>query len=255
MLTKQFKSFTHTALATALLLGLSQNVLSHTRLEIPAGTEGVRITNNVVIGHSCGETGTTIASSVVFPDGVDSIVNVNGAASSDTIDMHVANWGNNFQKVLDTGVFKAEDEKVDANGNVVGFYVKDGKMPNHYNAYLKFRAGAVLIEPTSCASSVKIVLAIADICKVTPISRFSEETVNVWTPAVGSDYDGVGTGGYNSPATYTVNRDLVNNPLPEGCSEAGDAVEIIPSAAQINRDMPIVVKGKRGEKVYWPKNQ
>ncbi|WP_295623271.1 hypothetical protein [uncultured Nitrosomonas sp.] len=250
MLTKQFKSFTHTALATALLLGLSQNVLSHTRLEIPAGTEGVRITNNVVIGHGCGDNTFVTKSSIVFPDGVDSIVKVNGAVSSDTIDVHVANWGNLFQKVLEPVVFKAEDEKTDGSGNVVGFYVKDGKMPNHYASYLKFRAGAVLFEPTSCASSLKIVIPIADICKQTPISGFADGKLNLWTPAVGSDYDGPGLHGYDSPATYTVNRDLVVNPLPGSCSATGDVVDLVPSAAQINRDMPI--KNKKGVQI-WPK--
>ncbi|SOD16347.1 hypothetical protein [Nitrosomonas ureae] len=250
MLTKQFKCFTHTALATALLLGLSQNVLSHTRLEIPVGVEGVRITNNVVISHGCGDGTFVTKSSVVFPDGVDSIVKVNGTVATDTIDAHVVNWGNLFQKVLDPSVFKAEDEKTDDSGNVVGFYVKDGKMPDHYASYLKFRAGAVLFEPTSCASSVKIVLAIADICKPTTIAGFAEGKLNLWTPAVGSDYDGPGLHGFDSPATYTVTRDLAKNPLPGSCSATGDTVDLIPSAAQINRDLPI--KNMKGVQI-WPK--
>lgn len=250
MLTKQFKCFTHTALTAALLLGFSQNVLSHTRLEIPVGIEGVRITNNIVISHGCGDNTFVTKSSVVFPDGVDSIVKVNGTVSSDTIDAHVANWGNLFQKVLDPSVFKAEDEKTNADGNVVGFYVNNGKMPDHYASYLKFRAGAVVFEPASCASSLKVVIPIADICKPTPISGFAEGMLNLWTPAVGSDYDGPGLHGFDSPASYTVTRDLVKNPLPGSCSATGDAVDLVPSAAQINRDMPI--KNKKGVQV-WPK--
>ncbi|MBL8498900.1 MAG: hypothetical protein JNK39_13905, partial [Nitrosomonas sp.] len=230
MINKKFKLSTQAAVAVALLVGVSQSAFSHTRLDIPTVVEGVRVTNNVVIGHSCGEGKNTIASTVVFPDGADSIIKVNGAPSNDTIDTYVSNYGNLFQKILDHSVYESEDEKKDANGNVVGFWVKDGKMPEGYTVYLPFRASAMFIEPTSCARSVKVVLGIADICKVTPISGFVDGVLETWTPAVGSNYDGVGLGGYNSPATYTVTRDATNNPLDAACGDGVD-VEIIPSAA------------------------
>ena len=245
---KQFKFPTHSALAIVLLLGVSQSALSHTRLEIPTVAENLRVTNTVVIGHGCGDGTNVIASSIVFPDGVDSIVKVNGTQTTDTIDAYVSNYGNLYQKIMNPSVFKIEDEKFDANGNTVGFHVRAGKMPNYYTAYLPFRAGALSIEPTSCAVSVKDVLGIANICKITNIAGFSDETAHLWTPAVGSDYDGPGLGGFNSPATLTVTRDLVNNPLDASCG-AGFAVEVIPSAAQMNRDMPIVHNGKQ----VWPK--
>lgn len=248
MLIKQLRFSTHTALAIALLLGASQSAFSHTRLEIPTVAENLRVTNNVVIGHGCGDGTNVIASSVVFPDGVDSIVKVNGTQTTDTIDAYVSNYGNLYQKIMNLSVFKFEDEKFDANGNTVGFYVKAGKMPDHYASYLPFRAGALAIEPTSCAVSVKVTLGIADICKITNVAGFAEGILNLWTPAVGSDYDGPGLHGFNSPATLTVTRDLVNNPLDASCG-AGLAIEVIPSAAQLNRDMPIVHNGKQ----VWPK--
>lgn len=111
MLNKKSKLSIQTAIAIALLMGISQNAFSHTSLEIPSVAEGVRLTNNVVIGHSCGEGKNTIASSTVFPDGVDSIIKVNGAVSSDTIDTYVSNFGNLYQKVLDHSVFESENEK------------------------------------------------------------------------------------------------------------------------------------------------
>lgn len=192
MLNKKSKLSIQTAIAIALLMGISQNAFSHTSLEIPSVAEGVRLTNNVVIGHSCGEGKNTIASSTVFPDGVDSIIKVNGAVSSDTIDTYVSNFGNLYQKVLDHSVFESENEKKDASGNVVGFWVKDGKMPEGYTVYLPFRASAMLIEPTSCARSIKVVMGTVDICKITPISRFGDGIVELWTPIVGSNYDGKG---------------------------------------------------------------
>lgn len=247
----QFKQFglpMHSALAAVLILGVSQSAFSHTRLEIPTVAENLRVTNNVVISHGCGEGTNVIASSVVFPDGVDSIVKVNGTQTADTIDAYVSNYGNLYQKILNHSVFNAENEKFDANGNTVGFWVKAGKMPDSYTSYLPFRAGALAIEPTSCAVSVKVAVSIADLCKITNVAGFAEGILNLWTPAVGSDYDGPGLHGFNSPATLTVNRDLVNNPLDASCG-AGLAVELIPSAAQLNRDMPIVHNGKQ----VWPK--
>lgn len=249
MINKQFKLSTQAAVAVALLMGVSHSAFSHTRLETPTVAEGVRVTNNVVIGHSCGDGKSTIASTVVFPDGVDSIIKVNGAPTTDTIDAYVTNYGNLYQKILDHSVYASEDEKKDANGNVVGFWVKDGKMPEGYTVYLPFRAGAMFIEPSSCARSVKVVLGIADICKVTSIANFADGVLETWTPAVGSSYDGVGLGGYDSPATLTVVRDATNNPLDAACGDGLD-VEIVPSAAQLNRDMPI--KSSSG-KQYWPK--
>lgn len=67
---------------------------------------------------------------------------------------------------------------------------------------------------------------------------------------MGSNFDGPGLHGYNSPATLTINRDLAANPLDASCGE-GSAVELLPSAAQLDRDMPI--KNKDGG-VWWPKN-
>lgn len=249
MINKKFKLSTQAAIAVALLMGVSQSAFSHTRLETPTVMEGVRVTNNVVIGHSCGEGKNTIASTVVFPDGVDSIVKVNGAATTDTVDAYVSNYGNLFQKILDHSVYESENEKKDVNGNVVGFWVKDGKMPEGYTVYLPFRASAMFIEPASCARSVKVVVAIADICKITPISGFADGVLETWTPAVGSNYDGLAFGANDSPASYTVTRDTTNNPMDASCGEGLD-VEIVPSAAQLNRDMPIITtKGKQ----YWPK--
>lgn len=253
----EFKQFPiQSALAIALLLGVTQSALSHTRLDIPVilesagatGHGGTNVSNNVVISHGCGVGTNVIASSVVFPDGEDSIVKVNGVVTTSPITDFVSNWGNRNQKILNHSIFADENEKNDVLGNVVGFWVKKGQIPDYYTAFLPFRTSAVVIEPTSCAASVKITLGIADICKVTDKAGFAEGILNLWTPAVGSDYDGPGLHGYDSPATLTVMRDLVLNPLDASCG-AGDAIEIIPSAAQLNRDMPIVdSKGK----TFWP---
>jgi hypothetical protein len=245
---RQIKFPIHSALAIV-LLAASQSAFSHTRLEIPTVVEGVRTSNNVVIGHGCGDGTNVIAQSVVFPDGIDSSVKVDGAPTTNVVGDFLSNWGNLNQKILNHSVFKNENEKRDPdNVNVVGFWVSSGKSPDYYTTYVPFRGSGALIEPESCATSVKVVVAVADICKMTNIAGFADGILNLWTPAVGSNYDGPGMHGYDSPASLTYTRNLDTNPLPESCG-AGVAVEVIPSAAQLNRDMPIISDGKQ----VWPK--
>ena len=242
------KSTSSAFVAIGLIVAASQ-VSAHTRLQAPQIAEGARVYNNVVVAHGC-EGQNVIATTTVFPDGVDSTVLVDGNPYNGPISDFI-NWGNLNQKVLSRDVFTNEAEKMDESGtNVVGFWVRDGQsLPATYTALFPFRTSAVVFESASCAKSVKIVLGIADICKNTNMAGFTDLTVNLWTPAVGSNFDGPGLHGYNSPATLTVNRDLANNPLDAACGD-GSVVELIPSAAQLNRDMPI--KNKNGS-IWWPK--
>ncbi|MDP1615503.1 MAG: hypothetical protein Q8L68_06875, partial [Methylococcales bacterium] len=64
---------------------------------------------------------------------------------------------------------------------------------------------------------------------------------------LGTIYDRVGTTD-DGPASLTITRDVVANPLPESCGGTGQVVEVKPSAAQINRDMPIIFNGNQ----IWP---
>ena len=242
------KNMSRALIAVGLIVAASQ-VSAHTRLQVPQIAEGTRVYNNVVVGHGC-EGKDVIATTAVFPDGVDSTVLVDGNPYEGSISEFI-NWGNLIQKVMSKDVFAKEAEKYDQSGsNVVGFWVRDGALPATYTGLFPFRSDAAVIEPSSCAKSVKVAVAIADICKNTNIGGFTDLTVNLWTPAVGSNFDGPGLHGYNSPATLTINRDLAANPLDASCGE-GSAVELLPSAAQLDRDMPI--KNKDGG-VWWPKN-
>lgn len=257
---KTFKYVAMTSIAAAISI-VSQVSFAHTRLQVPAvnsGASGVATYNNVVIGHGChndvtGNNSTpVIASSVVFPDQTATVqTRAAGTAdpfvdSTDTLDTYVEGGAVvGVDKVKSKDVFGSEDVKRDDLGNVIGFHVKDGSLPGlDYIALLPYRGGAITIPAESCAASVTYVLAIADICKVTTIAKFADTNVNLWTPAVGSNFDGLGLHGYNSPATYRVNRTTA---LPAECGVGVD-VRVVPTAAQINRDLPIKV----GIKQYWP---
>jgi hypothetical protein len=236
------------ALTGVLLVGLSQSVLSHTRLNVAKAAEGNRNINQMVISHSCNETSSTFGTSVVFPDGVDSTILVDDVAHEGTILDFLTNYGNNHQLILDRASFDKMEEKI-VNGNVVGYWAGGGPgMINSMNAITSIRHTAAGIEPTSCAAEVQIKISVADICQVTSTSDFTDDVVNLWTHNdLGTPYDRVSETD-DGPATFTITRDLVTNPLPEDCGETGAIVVVKPSAAQINRDMPIMWNGSQ----VWP---
>lgn len=235
------------SLTAVMLMGLGQSTFAHTRFNVATQTEGVRSINHIVISHSCNDTSHTIGTSVVFPDGVDSTVLVNGEASGSQVLDHLTNYGNNFQLLWDRSAFDAMAEKI-VGGNVVGFWAGGGSgMPSTLNVATAIRATAASINPASCASKVDVKVSIADICEITDKASFNVDVVNLWTHNdLGTPFDRVSDTD-DGPATFTISRDLAKNPLPESCGE-GSTVVVKPSAAQINRDMPIVIDGQQ----VWP---
>ncbi|SFM23534.1 hypothetical protein [Nitrosomonas communis] len=234
-------------LVTTMLVSVGQSVLAHTRLDIPTMTEGTRAINHL-LGHTCGENN-AIGTSVVFPDGIDSTILVNGQPHSGPITDFLTNYGNNAQLIFNRAVFDHMDEKTDPNGNVVGFWAGGGPgVPHNLTMATQFRLTAPSIEPASCANSVKVYVSIATICKITGVDQFGVEgVVDLWTHNnLGTPFDRVSAED-DGPAPLTINRDLTKNPLPSSCS-AGVDVEVKPSAAQINRDMPIKFEGQQ----VWP---
>ncbi len=244
------KTVTQSLFALIVLSGIIfQNALAHTVIEPPQVTEGKSSNNHVVITHGCGDEA-IIGQSVVIPDGNSSTIVANGAPYAGSLSDFLQNWGNVITFVQDRSVFSEQDRKVDANGNTIGFWFGGGRTVASYaRGHIPFVSGAILFVPESCAKVVRFTFAVADICKITSINNMSEEdSVNFWTPAVGSKYDGTPGGhAYDFPAFFTVNRDLETNPLPESCG-AGQQITVKPSAAQVDRDMPIILNGTQ----VWP---
>ena len=237
------------------ILVASQMASAHTRLQTPSIDENSAAHgsnyNHEVISHGCRNpvTGTadidTQATVLVFPDGVNSTITVDGVESDQTLIDFVTNWGNPVQKIQSKDVFTIEEEIKDPLGNVLGYWAAGGGLKGGLTGLIPFRTSGVVIESTSCAKTVKFIVAIADICKLTSVSGFNDADVMLWTPAVGSMFDGTeDLNGYNSPASLTVNR---TSALPEACGEGVDVV-VTPSAAQLNRDMTVEINGVQ----VWP---
>lgn len=253
---KSLKAAFRIFLAIAPLVIAIPYAKAHTVLEMPTILEGKKVTNNIDIGHGCGEF-PVIGTSAVIPDGIDSTITTNTTDTggkdlfSGDISSFFTNWGNNFRLLQNRSIFSEQKEKT-LTSNVVGFWSGGGQgVAPDLDAYVPFIINPLFIEPNSCAKKVQLAIAIADVCRITPLSGINDHTaVNLWTPAVGSQYDGIqgsDHSGYDSPAYLNIERDLVNNPLPETCGE-GLFVYVKPSSAQVDRDMPIIFNGTQ----VWP---
>jgi len=223
--------------------------LAHTTLETPTMSEGVRVLNNVQIGHACGNGTSVIGTSVVFPDGADSTLLVNNVAYTGKLSDFITAWGPNIQPLVNRAVFTDVDEKNDALGNVVGLWAGGGKgMPNHMVGYVPFRVNPTSINPLSCATSVRFQVSIVDICEITTPARLHEPGVaEFWTSnTLKTVYDNSTT---DDSARLTITRNLTTNPLPASCGGTGTTVDVRISPAQLQRDMPIKYNGVQ----IWPK--
>jgi hypothetical protein len=224
-------------------VGLATGVpaLAHTTVKAQA-TEGVRDDNALRIGHGCDEN-PVIAQSVVFPGEAPEL-----RASDPTVT--IASLGDVIAPgslvgliggIQDRSIFLAQGEKTDALGNVLGFFGRYGRLEVELAGRVPFQFTAPSFLPDSCALRLRVAVAIADICKPSkPTLRPGK--VNLWIPDNGSVYavEGAAQGveGIGEPAILTVNRNLATNPLPAACG-AGYELFVTPSAAQIDRDLPI----------------
>ncbi len=265
----RFKKLAICAMMTG-LFAASQIATAHTTIQVGTINEKTATYNNVVIGHGCEDVATgltsnpVIAQSVVFPDGLDSTITRSDGVAATSLLEFVSNWnttgsgatlvaGTGFgAKIKNTDVFTKEGLKF-ANGSTtdrIGFYGIEGELPGiGYVGLIPFRTGSVKIEPSSCANSVTFKIAIADVCKVTRLQGLVTGVANIWMPSgTGSMFDSANLDGYGSPASMKVVR-AITNPLPATCNGVGFDVTVTPSAAQINRDLPI--KKANGAQ-YWP---
>lgn len=240
---------TRAALTFATLLA-SSVCGAHTTLETATMAEGVRVVNNLQIGHACGAGTSVIGTSVVFPDGVDSTITVAGAAYAGPLSDFVSNWGPNIQPLVSRAVFNNVDEKNGPTGNVVGFWAGGGAgIPNHMVGYVPFRVNATNIVPQSCAVSVRFYVNVVDVCQITSGADLHADGVaEFWTHNnLGTIYDRQSAAD-DGVARLTITRNTTSNPLPASCG-AGTTVEVKPSKAQLERDMPIRIQGVQ----IWPK--
>lgn len=243
-----------------LLVLFGQQAMAHTRLTVASTPESSSAhgssTTAVNIPHGCGDN-PVIGNVFFLPDTTDAIVHT----SADNFENFETPDGDNalnyivsspfIRLIKSNDVYATQEFINDPLGNPIGFWAAGGSLPAHnWVGQLPFNITSVAIQPDSCASKVVLVPAIANVCNVTAMADIDgtntdDPNVDFWSPpGVGSPFYGPD---WSSPATFTVERDLEKNPLPASCGD-GVAVRLIPSAAQLNRDMPIKIDGEQ----VWP---
>jgi hypothetical protein len=123
----------------------------------------------------------------------------------------------------------------------IGFFSKNGKLQTYAQGRVPFHFTAPSFAKSSCATELKIEVAIADICILSAPTIKAVKT-NLWIPNNGSKYANIGTAedvdGIGEPPVIHVKRDLINNPLDPSCG-AGFTVIMRPSAADIDQNLGI----------------
>lgn len=257
-----------------ILLGAGSSVMAHTTIQNQV-TGSATSYNNIVIGHTCSVTTKdkankdvtkkfpVVAQSVLFPT-VDPVLYEGTSTTPSTLlvtDIITSATGlaGIPQLIQNKDIFAVQSEKTDANGNVIGFNGYNGNLDPTLHGLVPFRTGAVSFTSTtspkkdpisgatisttdSCVTKLVIKVAIADICK----KKFpvTDGEANLWIPNTTAKFTNVvdGTSATplaGSPATLTINRDTIANPLDSNCNGTGKTVTVWPSDKDIDANLII----------------
>ncbi len=257
------KQITTSSLVAAILC-MAQNATAHDSIK-DVLTEGVAGYTAEVIGHGCANEAKVYSSvksqSVLFPigDAATTRTIIDAPATSTTAAItHEESVGSLSQHLVagkfdgavslipDKNIFTKQAYKLNAQGAVIGYASTGGDLYTNETGTAKFRGlvpfyvAAQTFVKTSCAKSLKVKIAVANVCDL------GKGLANTWIPSpkqlgvneykvASYNLDGVG-----SPVTLTINRDLTKNPLPtSGCPvEGGYDANVWPSAQDIDTYLP-----------------
>lgn len=230
------------AAATGLIL-ISHSTFAHDEIKIKSMFEGTSNDNAIVIGHGCEAKEKPVrAQSVVFPTVNPELIASDGRTIADLSEIIGASlYAGQVDLIQNKDIFQSQNEKQDALGNTIGFYSTDGNLQTNLQGRVPFQFVAPSFSKSTCATALKIEVAVADICIFSaPTIRASK--VNLWIPDNGSQYAIAGKAqnvdGLGEPPVLQIKRNLVKNPLNAGCG-AGFTVRVRPSAADVDANLAI----------------
>jgi hypothetical protein len=253
-------------LGAVLMLGAGQAAFAHASIlnAIDSGATGF---SRVGLNHACNHTSPPtpiVAQSVVFPT-INPILSRsdNGAITSLAdffattasgltgagADASISTLANFPQLVQSRDVFSAQIEQRNEVDKVIGFVSTKGSLGLNLHGELPFRFGAVHFKNNNCAKSLRIQVAVADLCNSQQKPPLQDSTVNLGVNLwVSNQTPGLAGGPFppgsieNGAATpiLTINRNVAVNPYPANCAPNGgpDAlfdVNVFPSADDIAR--------------------
>jgi len=208
------------------------------------GSSGVL--NHVRIPHGCN--GQDIkAMAVLFPDQHSPAVRTD---TGETLDLseHIDNDPVISPKpIQDHNIFRKIKVLGEAGGHhdakIRAFHFKQGRLDTNLIGRVPWDGSFPKFDPKSCATQLKINLAIANYCNR---SRTREDRADIWIGHFTHLFDDPAVVSQNPPnfwAHLVVVRDLEKNPLDAQCG-AGYEIEVSPSDEDIDTLLPI-----RG---FWP---
>lgn len=241
----RFKSTSILAGVMSTLLLAATGAQAHTTVRDQM-TEGKSGDTALKIGHGCTTAGGikrgVIAQSVTWAN-VNPVITASDSSTISALSEVITQGSllGLIKPIQSNDVFAKQGVKVNANSNIIAFHGRDGVLPPTFLGRVPVQVSSVNFEPTSCAKKLLVKVAIADICVATA-PTLVEGKVNLWIPNNGSSYATIGTSrnidGVGAPATLTINRDLVANPLDQACG-AGIDVTVTPTAAEVDANLSI----------------
>lgn len=246
---------------TAVMFGAGSVAVAHTGVK-DAGTEGKTLYTAFTIGHGCTSAALptpipVIAQSALFPNAADSkAFKIDPTTKAETaIDLATVITGATAnggvtplapKAVKDSSLFKGSKSIVDSLGNVRGVKLWGAVLNTDMVGLSPFKVSGVKFEPTSCAKSLKVRIAIANWCNFNQHPD-ANRRVDMWIGHMTTKFNDPDVMPHENTETYwptlTINRDTVANPLPASCG-AGYEVAVQPSDADIDANLPI--------KGLWP---
>lgn len=209
-------------------------------------TEGKSGDTALKVGHGCTTPGGVkrgvIAQSVTWAN-VNPVITASDSSTISSLSEVITQGSllGLIKPIQSRDIFARQGVKADANGNIIAFHAREGVLPPTFLGRIPVQVSSVNFVESSCAKKLLVKVAIADICVATAPTLL-EGKVNLWVPSNGSSYATIGASrnidGVGAPATLTINRDIVANPLDQACG-AGIDVTVTPSAAEVDANLPI----------------
>lgn len=228
-------------LLSTVLQSLSELAGAHTEI-INQASEGQMSRNAVEIGHGCeAKDLPVIAQSLILPTVNPSVTRSDGTATSLAAEITIGTLEGLIDLPQNKDIFKRETLIRNSKGNVIGYYGTQGKLQTDLKGVLPVNFSPVFFQPTSCAGSLMIQIAIADICTKTfpPTSA----SANIWIPGPTARFTDTDNDGMGSPAVLTIVRDHKINPLPITCGAVYD-VMVAPAKEDVDQNLTFKGWGK-----------
>jgi len=124
--------------------------------------------------------------------------------------------------------------------DIRAFHFRDGKLQTDLIGLIPFRANFPKFKAESCATRLKINIAIANYCTH---SRTNADRSDIWIGNMTELYNDSNVVSVGYWPTLEVMRDLEKNPLPESCMEP-EIISVKPDNSSIDQYLPIPG--------YWP---